>query len=172
MTCRPKSKQKKIADCITNTHEIRVDYYFTTTVVSKHQWQELFSVCPYFFVINKFTTYTKYWDDRSGPTEQFLKCGGQWPPLLNLGGTGVDSYYIEIYFTILQLQTANVFATLARQNLSVLSLGLFRSVRLLNLSWATDKDLSLAAPNGTCRIHQQRFADRDLQRFLLFLHFV
>lgn len=81
---------------------MRVDYYFTTTVVSKHQWQELFSVCPYFFVINKFTTYTKYWDDRSGPTEQFLKCGGRWPPLLHLGGGGgwtltISKYILQYY---------------------------------------------------------------------------
>ena len=80
---------------------MRLDYYFTKSIMSKHRGQELFSVS--LFVINKFTTYTRYWDDRSGPAEQFLKRGGQWPPLLNLRargrGAGVDSYYIKFYFT-------------------------------------------------------------------------
>ena len=46
---------------------MRLNYYFTKAVMSKHQRQELFSVS--IFVINKFTTYTTYWDDRSGPVK-------------------------------------------------------------------------------------------------------
>ena len=58
--------------------------------------------------------------------------------------------------------------------MAVLSLWLFRTVRLLNLSLvidershvykfqAAEKYLSPAEPDCTCRIHQYKFADHDI----------
>ena len=78
--------------------------------------------------------------DAAGPAEQFLKWGGRWPPRLKWGW-GVA-------------------------NLAVLSLWLFRTVRLVNLSWvivershvytfqAAEKYPFPAEPDCTCRIHQ------------------
>ena len=88
-----------------------------------------------------------------GSTETFLKCGDRCPPPL-MWGVGGGS------------------------NLSLLVLWLFITVRSLNLSrvivershvykfQATEKDLSYAVPDCKCRIHQQKFADHDLLRFL------
>ena len=50
------------------------------------------------------------------------------------GGFGcVDSYNIKIYFTII-VMNSKCICYIGKANLSVLSLRLFRSVRLLNLS--------------------------------------
>ena len=105
-----------------------LDYYFTKAIMSKHQWQELF--CVYIFVINKFTTYTRYWDDRSGPAEQFWSAG-TCDHLFWTCRPGLLLY--QNYFTII-VTDSKCICYVSKANLSVLSLWLFRFVRLLKLN--------------------------------------
>ena len=86
----------------------------------------------------------------TGPAEQFLKCGAGNHLFWSGAGEGGGA------------------------NLAFLSLCLFRTVGLLNLSWvivelshlykfpAAEKYLSPVEPDCTCRIHQYKFADYDI----------